>query len=101
MSLSMCQEDENAFAVLELTNENHALRREITQLKKEIRDWKMRLSLATDYNQCEIDLLNRDGARNVCAKCQVTYHYDYCYDRTNYGDDPVCDVCDVGVDKNL
>ena len=95
------REDQNAFWVRESDEENHLLRMENISiknenirlreknesLKRQIKALKMRISLATDFSQSEMDL------KNVCVLCSVPYHPDYCYDRQNDGSKPICDVC--------
>ena len=80
-SRSVCMEDDNAFAVRELTDENE-------RLEREIEDWKKRILMATDFTQSEMD------DKEVCKKCNIPYHPDYCYNRQgNDGGATICDVC--------
>ena len=71
-----------------LQSENLQLRNDISRLQKELKNWQMRLTLATDFDQCEMD------GKNICVKCKIPYHPDYCGNRLD--DDRsklVCDVC--------
>lgn len=63
------------------------LQKENRLLKKEIADWKTRISLATDFTQSEMD------EKNVCEICKIPYHPDYCYSREENNEGVVCDVC--------
>lgn len=62
------------------------LKHELENVKKELSQWKLRITLATDFNQTEME------ERSVCAICNVPFHTDYCYDREEDGVN-VCDVC--------
>ena len=58
---------------------------EISLLKKQVANWKLRAQLATDFDQCEMD------KRVCCSKCDIPFSEDYC-SRDESGIN-ICDIC--------
>lgn len=56
------------------------------ELIQAIKDLRVRISLISDFTQCEMD------EKNVCKICNYPFHPDYCYERDNDSGD-ICDVC--------